>query len=576
MNSKSKPMKFSSKSTSFFAIIVLAFLTVHCGDSSPTAPEETAPPSLNSLEPAEGTVGTELEVAGSNFESGATVSVGEHEADVSDVTSTTIYADVPSGIPSETALDVTVTNPNGESASLSEAFTGIPPVLAFVNSATKPSGNTGSTVIVEGKAFGDSQGDARVLFSDGNEGFIEAVIEDPDDDWTDSFIVTTVPDNAEDGPMVVETPTGTSEQMEFIVTDGAAFSPSSIQWTSTQPLPDPVSGHRAVHTSIAGDNDEVSEYVQVLGGRNLDGENMSQALYGEIDQQGEVMAWSHGSGLPQPISHHAAVSATPFNAPLDGHGYVYVLGGIDNEEDEPVSDVRRGSLNQDGSIGNWSSQRPLPEPLHSLEAVVFRGAVYVAGGAGEGHEPTDRVYRAEIDTDGELGPWQEQASLPSDRAYHGLNTFGGRLYVTGGEQEAVAPGITENQDHTGEVAYARIDLRSGEIDGDGWIINDNEMGKSRSKHSTMAAGGNLFVTSGVYSGQPGSSENIYAQIRSDGSVDEFGGATGENTLQSEGGTNLFNQAVISYVDGDGVARIMVIGGNDVEDPGNRQVDVMYY
>jgi hypothetical protein len=85
------------------------------------------------------------------------------------------------------------------------------------------------------------------------------------------------------------------------------------------------------------------------------------------------------------------------------------------------------------------------------------------------------------------------------------------------------------------------------------------------------------VSSGFYSAaDQGSSENTYASINSDGTVGEFNGATGSNTLQSEGDTNLFNQAHISYVDNDGSAHVMIIGGDDVNDPGNKQGDVLYY
>jgi hypothetical protein len=67
-----------------------------------------------------------------------------------------------------------VKNPGGGEVVLSNAFMAIEPVLSFVNSATKPSGNTGSTVILEGKAFGDLQGQGEVLFSDGAGGTIAA------------------------------------------------------------------------------------------------------------------------------------------------------------------------------------------------------------------------------------------------------------------------------------------------------------------------------------------------------------------------------------------------------------------
>jgi hypothetical protein len=110
-----------------------------------------------------------------------------------------------------------------------------------------------------------------------------------------------------------------------------------------------------------------------------------------------------------------------------------------------------------------------------------------------------------------------------------------------------------------------------------WTVNGASLGKVRSKHSALAAGGNMFVSAGLYAAATtGSSENTYAQINSDGTVGSFSGATGSNTLQSIGAGNLFNHAAIAYVDGSGVAHVMVLGGDSVNDPGTRSAGVFYY
>ena len=113
----------------------------------------------------------------------------------------------------------------------------------------------------------------------------------------------------------------------------------------------------------------------------------------------------------------------------------------------------------------------------------------------------------------------------------------------------------------------------------GWTpqANPSNLGKARSKHAALVAGGNLFASSGLYSAaKTGSSENTYAQINSDGSIGSFGGATGSNTLQSAGAGNLFNQGAFAYVDGEGVAHVMILGGDNVNDPGQRSGKVFYY
>ncbi len=103
------------------------------------------------------------------------------------------------------------------------------------------------------------------------------------------------------------------------------------------------------------------------------------------------------------------------------------------------------------------------------------------------------------------------------------------------------------------------------------------MQKSRSKHVSLAAGGSLFVSSGLYAAAAtGSSENSFATINSDGTIGSFGGATGSNTLQSVGGVNLFNTRGIAYVDASGVAHVMILGGDDVSNPGTKSAKVIFY
>jgi hypothetical protein len=134
----------------------------------------------------------------------------------------------------------------------------------------------------------------------------------------------------------------------------------------------------------------------------------------------------------------------------------------------------------------------------------------------------------------------------------------------------------ENQSRLDEALYVRINLRNGDFLG-GWTTNPAKLGKARSKHSALAAGGNMFVSAGIYSAATtGSSENIHAQINSDGSFFNDTATTEIYTLQSAGAGNIFNHAAIAYVDGSGVAHVMVLGGNNVNNPGTRSARVFYY
>lgn len=546
--------------------------------------EETVPvrsnPAIESVAPAEGTVGTEIAIKGLSFMADAEVYVGEEQATgVELVDEHTLYAFVPAGIPAETWLTVSVKNSDGGEVKFENAFKAVAPVLSYVNSATKPSGNIGSTVILEGEAFGDLQSEqGQVLFSDGVGGTIAAAIMNAED-WTNTFVVTTVPQGAQDGPLVIKTATGTSSPIHFDVASSATFSPSAISWQLAAALPVAVSGHQAVYAPINDETETTNNFVYVSGGRNSDGASVDAVLKGQIAGSGSIDAWTTTTALPEARSSHAMVVATPFNSKVKGSGFLYVMGGI-NANSEAVSTVSIGSLNPDGSVASWATGLALPQPLHSLGAVMFRNNIYVAGGATTGDVPVATVYRAQLDTLGQISAWEELASLPSAVAYHNLVTFGGYLYAVGGDTGTVTPddaNYTANDTKLSGVAYAKINIRTGSLTEDGWAANTSTMSKARSKHTTLVAGGSIFVSSGLYSGAGnGSSENTYAQINSDGSLGSFNGATGSNTIVGVGGNNLFNQAGISYIDADGMAHVMIIGGDDVKAPGTKQSDVIYY
>ncbi|MFW6192223.1 MAG: hypothetical protein ACOC83_01950, partial [Gemmatimonadota bacterium] len=400
------------------------------------------------------------------------------------------------------------------------------------------------------------------------------------DDWTNTFILTTVPDGAETGDVVVATETGTSDPIPFEVTDGSTFSPSNIQWSETEALPVALSGHDAVHLST-GEIGSTTEFVHVTGGASDDDAPRTDVRFSEIDPDATLVGWNEAADLPAPRAFHASVAATPFNSRVDGDGWLYVLGGIESDGGDPVRTVFRAPLQTDGSLGAWEETAALPEALHSPGAVIFRSNVYVAGGAGPGDDPSGSVYRAPVDSLGELGDWTELAALPDGRAYHDFTVIGNCLHVFAGESAAVGPDdatITDTRLTT--VLKNRIDLRTDDLRSSSWSADDSELGNDgRSKHTALIAGGGVLVTAGLYNGVKGSlgnAEQIFAQIESDCEVQDFGGATNEDNIKKNGGANLFNHAAATFVDGDGQAHVMILGGDDVDDPGTRRAEVWVF
>jgi hypothetical protein len=121
----------------------------------------------------------------------------------------------------------------------------------------------------------------------------------------------------------------------------------------------------------------------------------------------------------------------------------------------------------------------------------------------------------------------------------------------------------------------RVDLRNRDLDPIGWWPTES-LGKARSKHDAVFAGGSLFVSSGIYAGQPGSSENTFARLRSDGTIHPWQGATGSETVDVEIGRSLYNQALVTFVDQSGVGHVLVLGGADRDQEGVPSDAVLWY
>ncbi len=120
------------------------------------------PPSITTVSPSSGPTagGTWITITGSDFQFGATVTIGGSAAtSVTVFAPTTIYCTTPAGTAG--AASVTVTNPDAQSATLSGGFAYVaPPVLTSL-APTSGSGFGGTPVTLTGSSF---QAGATVLF----------------------------------------------------------------------------------------------------------------------------------------------------------------------------------------------------------------------------------------------------------------------------------------------------------------------------------------------------------------------------------------------------------------------------
>ncbi|MEJ2214983.1 MAG: kelch repeat-containing protein [Gemmatimonadota bacterium] len=563
---------------SIFLLVAVA-VTAACSKDS-TGPKST--PVINSVAPAQGTAGTEVAISGSSF------SAGDVQVFFDDLPSPravleggTLYALAPEGITEGTTYDVRVVNGDGGEATLTAAYEAVAPTAVRINGVSLPTGLRGMTIIIDGDAFGDSLAlsAGKVFFTDGTGSPVEAPVVDTANDWTDKFIVTSVPSAAADTSWVwVQTATGVSDSIQFLITAQGSFSPSAINWTTTTPLPQPLQGLGATFVPVES-GQSPANYVFAVAGADTQNVATDVAFRATVAQTGALGAWTELPPLPAPRAYQATAAATAYTAALDTTttgAYLYALGGVDSTG-ATVNTVYYAQVDLNGDVGSWAETTPLPQPLHSSGVVLFRGYLYLVGGADSTHTAVPDVYRIPVNTDGTLGAsWEQLASLPAPSAYGSLVSFGPYLYAIGGDSATVLP-VTAAQSgtETSAVYLARINLRTGSLTDAGWSATA-AMGKTRSKHSAIFSGGSLLVTSGLYAGNAGSSENTFAQLLNDGTLNPWQGATGAETIATELGYSLYNQAAITFIDSNGIGHVLVLGGARTDMEGTPSASVVYY
>jgi hypothetical protein len=154
-----------------------------------------------------------------------------------------------------------------------------------------------------------------------------------------------------------------------------------------------------------------------------------------IDSNGDIGTFdtTNQGQLPQDLNLHTTVTAT-----IGGTNYIYVLGG-ENGVQVPQSTVYKATIDSNGDIGTFdtTNQGQLPEALNSHTTVIatIGGTtyIYVLGGCGDIDCPTSTVYKATIDDNGDIGTFDttSQAQLP--QAIYGHTTvtatIGGTNYI---------------------------------------------------------------------------------------------------------------------------------------------------
>ena len=185
-------------------------------------------------------------------------------------------------------------------------------------------------------------------------------------------------------------------------------------WTASTSLPTTVSFSQAIVTK---------NRVYLLGGWIYDNHS-STVCTAPINPDGTLGAWTTSTYLPSTVDYSQAIVTK---------NRVYLLGGHANGSSS--SAVYTAPINQDGTLGTWTIGTSLPGAVYASQAIVTKNRVYLMGGI-INDTSSSTVYTAPINDDGTLGAWTTSTSLPGTVSSSQAIVTKNRVYLLSGSQSA--------------------------------------------------------------------------------------------------------------------------------------------
>jgi hypothetical protein len=215
-------------------------------------------------------------------------------------------------------------------------------------------------------------------------------------------------------------------------------------------------------------------YLYILGGFDSTSTAFSDVQYAPINANGTIGAWQATTSFATP---RAYFGATVYD------GYLYILGGYDSTP-TVFSDVQYAPINANGTLGTWQTTTSLGTARAGFSTVAYDGYLYILGGFDSTSTAFSDVQYAPINANGTIGAWQATTSFATPRAYFGVVTYDGYLYLLGGYT---------GTNQLSDVQYAPINA-NGTIGA--WQATTS-LGTARAYYDAVAYRGYLYIAGGI-------------------------------------------------------------------------------
>ncbi len=167
-----------------------------------------------------------------------------------------------------------------------------------------------------------------------------------------------------------------------------------------------------------------SSYLFIVGGDNAGcgGGQVSTVYSAQINGNGTIGTWQTLNTLPALMRFASAVTYS---------NYLFVTGG-GNGVSGGLSTVYSAQIKSDGTIGTWATLNPLPSKATQNTTLVSNGYLYVMGGSNNEADAISSVYSAKINIDGTVGNWSKLTNLPVINRLFGGAVYGGYAFIAAG------------------------------------------------------------------------------------------------------------------------------------------------
>lgn len=245
-------------------------------------------------------------------------------------------------------------------------------------------------------------------------------------------------------------------------------------------------------------------------------------------------------------------------------GYLYIIGGIDNNHHYP-KEVEFAPIHEDGSLGDWQTTSSLLEGRFYVDAVELNGYLYAIGGAngplGANNIPIASVERAKILDNGELGTWRLVNYLSTPRRGLKALQYKNQIFAIGGyngiflqsiestslhlpnaltEWQDQQPSLLDRYIHSAarynnfvyllgghvqgknKLSYSDVEMSTISADGKigNWTIEKSTLLQPRFISSSMAINGYLYLLGG-HDGVKRLNSVEYTQIKKNGHIGKW-------------------------------------------------------